>query len=103
MDKWLTVPKNEKGIEEYDYGVDSSDNMFSVIIPPEEYHNLLVDGIFDAINENCETGIDDYESEIIPLEQIENAISCVSNTSYPTFYNALQKAKEYQSFLATDF
>ena len=103
MNKWLTVPKNEKGVEEYDYGINSSDNLFTFIIPPEEYSNLWVDGIFDKINENCELEIDDFESEIIPVEQIEKAIRCVSSSLYPTFYNALQLAEKYHSFLATDF
>ena len=103
MDKWLTVPKNEKGKEEYNYGTDNSDNLYTTIIPPEEYSILWKNGVFDTINENCGLGIDDYESEIIPAEQIEEAIKYVSDSLYPTLFEALQKAKQYGSFMALDF
>ena len=99
--KWLTIPKNEVGMEEYENGIEGSENIISFTIPENEF-NALWD-VFDSINEKYDLLIDDFESEIIPAEIINDVIELVSKEKFPTFYEALILAEKYNSFLALDF
>ena len=67
--RFLTIPKNEEGIVEYDMGVESSNNLNVYYLPEEEFENLWV--AFNVINYHCGLLIDDYESEIIKGQDLE--------------------------------
>ncbi len=105
----MSIPKNEIGLDEYDHGVDSSENLIAIVFPEEEVYALFSDGIFDKINdllfENEKAsylGIDDYESEWIPQELLNDCIEMVHKNKYPVFYKALQLASEYKMPLWID-
>ena len=98
----FSIPLNEKGVTEYDYGVDSSENLVLIELPYKERNALFLDGVFDMVNEACDTYIDDYESRIIPADKVGTAIKLVSKRSYPTFYAALEMAIKYKSFCSVD-
>lgn len=101
--RFLTVPKNEEGIVEYDMGVESSDNLNVYYLPEEEFENLWV--AFNVINYHCELLIDDYESEIIKGQDLEKCkeILLEMKVKGPMFFQALDEAIRYNTLLALDF
>jgi hypothetical protein len=101
--RWLSVPINEKGIEEYDYGVEDTSNIKTFMLSEREFDVLYHQGIFDSINEECELFIDDYESEVISKENFETCDKIIGNANVPVFSEALELAKKYDTLLGLDF
>lgn len=101
--RFISVPVNSAGIEEYDYGVDESENLLLFLLPDEEAKRLW--DIFDIMNIECDLFIDDCESEIIPQEDLEKCKDLVDDIKedIPVFYGALLKAIEYGTMLGLDF
>ncbi len=98
----FSIPLNEKGVTEYDYGVDSSENLALIELPFDERTALFLDGVFDRVNEACGICIEDYERCTIPEDEVRTAIKYVDKSVYPTFYAALEMAIKYKSFCAID-
>ena len=63
--KFVSVPKNLKGIYEYDRGVQGSENLLFYNLPKVEFDYLVDNKIFEYLNEKGNLMIDDYESEIV--------------------------------------
>ncbi len=106
-DRYLTIPKNAVGKNDYDYGVENSENMEVYFLPEEEFEILITGGYFDKINAMCETMIDDYESSIIEnnmLSKCSDILLAVSK-NIPVFYKAISAARKYNNntFVALDF
>lgn len=102
MGKGLSIPLNEKGVSEYDYGVLESENLIFIEFPECEVNDLFNSGTVDIINEQYRLGIDDYESTLIPKDVLGDVISHISESKYPVFYKALKIAAEKGEFLALD-
>ena len=103
--RYLTVPKNEIGIEECDIGMDYSDNILTYELPEKEFNFLAINGFFNQINEVCETLIDDYESEEISSDNLDKCESILKSVKddLPIFYDVLQKAISYKTKIILDF
>lgn len=69
------VPKNKKGVEEFDCLVEEeTSNLKIVQFTPEDYFYLNKIKYLDSLNVECGCIIDLYEDDIIPLEKLNNAI-----------------------------
>ena len=102
--RWLSVSINEKGIEEYDYGVEDTENIRTFLLDYSEFEVLYnVGGIFDKINDSCNLLIDDYESEIITKEHFNKCKELIQDQNVPIFAEALNLAIKYDTLLGLDF
>lgn len=103
--KYVSVPKNSKGIYEYDTGVQGSENLLFYNLPKVEFDYLVDNKIFEYLNEKGNLMIDDYESEIVSYgvlkweTQIWDKIKDIT----PTFVDAIEKAITYKTFIGLDF
>lgn len=101
-DRYLTVPKNEKGIEEYNSGIEHSDNLIESVLSEDEFDTLYHSGVFKRLNERCGLMIDDYESEIINVDCINKCHDIIF--SIPgAFSKMADKAKTLNTILCLDF
>jgi len=100
--RFLTVPINERGIEEYDHGIENTENMIEIMLPEKEYVELKESGIFEFINEKCDLLIDDYESEIIDADDLRKCITQIE-LHKGIFLDHAYQAMKYKTFLALDF
>jgi len=101
--RYLSVPLNEKGIEELEYGVEQSDNIKVIYLSDSEFEELYQSGgVFDRINEECDLMIDDFESETISNDKLGYCLSIVEN-KHIKLMEALNLAKEYNTFVDLDF
>jgi hypothetical protein len=101
--RWLSVPINEQGVEEYDYGVEDTPNIKTFMLSEKEFNVLYYQGIFDNINNECELLIDDYESEVILRDYFEVCKRIIGNENVPVFSEALDLAIKYDTLLGLDF
>ncbi len=69
--RYLTVIKNERGLEEYDCGVEESENIKVYELPENEFEGLCKSGVFKKINNECNLMIDDYESELLSVDDLK--------------------------------
>ena len=103
--KYVSVPKNSKGIYEYDTVVQGSENLLFYNLPKVEFDYLVDNKIFEYLNEKGNLMIDDYESEIVSYgvlkweTQIWDKIKDIT----PTFVDAIEKAITYKTFIGLDF
>jgi hypothetical protein len=102
--RYLTVPINNIGIEEYNIGQET-DNIITLELSEEEFYSLYHGGVFDRINSTCNLLIDDYESEIINKNHFNECKNIISNSNLVTniFTKALDFAIEYDTLLGLDF
>lgn len=70
--RFLTIIRNEKGMEEYNLGIEKSLNMEIVELPEEEFNRIFKNGLFEKMNSNYNLMIDDFESEVVHKEEIED-------------------------------
>lgn len=75
-DRYIRVPKDNKAMEDYDYGVQKPEQMIEWILNDEEYNILNILKVFDELNNQCEIIIDDFEEEVI----IFNKLNIANNT-----------------------
>jgi len=103
--KWLTVPLNQKGIEEYDVGISGTDNMKEFELSDAEFLELMVAGVFANINVQCKLLIDEYESEYIDGANIDVAKAIIESApnKYGVMLEAITLAKEKGTALGIDF
>ena len=101
--RYLTVPYNEKGVQEYNHGIEKSENLYTVALPEEEFAALVTP--FRLINKECDLMIDDYESTTIAAEHLKKCQSIIANAqeNTPVFTKALETAIQYNTMLALDF
>lgn len=101
--RFLTVPYNADGIEEYNNGIENSNNMCTLELPEEEFEILRE--CFGILNKECGLLIDDYESEMIAGEA---AIRCKEiidslRIQVPVFYKAVDVAIRHAGVIFMDF
>jgi len=100
---FITVPKNDQGYQDYDIGIDESENFLSYKLSPEEYDRLFKAGVFRILEGMFkDVYISDGERNMITAEQfnkVGNAIDIVDGV----FMNAVRKAKEYGTCVFLDF
>ena len=100
--RFLTVPVNKKGIEEYDYGIEHTSNLLESSINEDEFNLLSSSGIFSYINSECNLMIDDYESETITASDLQRCMNVLAK--YPgAFLTAAKQAISHDTFLALGF
>lgn len=106
-ERYMTVILNEKGLEEYDFGIDKSANMIAYELPEFEFEKLCESDVFKKINKECSLMIDDYESEVINKEKLKQTKSILLNEkvlkSVPVFAKAFETACDDGIALAFDF
>ena len=109
-ERFIRVPKDEKAMEYYDYGIQKKEQMEELILTEEKYEYLDKIGIFNKINEKCDIIIDDYEEEILELERIPKALDVVNqfinnyaNEELIQLKRMLNLAVEHKTLVGFDF
>ena len=99
--RFLIVPLNEKGLEEYDYCVEDTVNIAEKELPLSEYNVLVNQGIFSKFNEKFTLNISDYECEEIISENLDKAFEFVLPFAdkLPVFVSCLNLAIEKRTLL----
>jgi len=102
--RFLTVPLNEKGKEDYDFGVEGGENTYECIMPEEEFSALDYSGILDRVSEMYRLDISEYESEIVGVDAAETMLQLIdeNKVNVPTAKRALEMAIEKGTFIAFD-
>ena len=100
---YISVPLNQDGIEEYDFGKENSPNIKVYEIVEKEFDKIHETGIFDEINDSCELLIDVYESEEIKEENLKIALDIAKNNNCEVLIQALKLAIENNTLVGLDF
>lgn len=100
---FISVPLNQKGIEEYDYGQENSKNIKEYAIGENEFNKIDKTGIFDNINNSCDLLIDVYESEIIKEDNLKLALDIAKKMDIAILIEALELAMEKNTLVGLDF
>lgn len=93
-ERFIRVPKDEKAMEDYDYGIQKQEQMEEMILSEEQYKVLDDIGVFDKINEKCDIIIDDYEEEVLELDKIPLALEVVNQLINSNSNEELDKLKK---------
>lgn len=100
--RYISVPLNKQGIEDYDCGKESN-NVKVFEIKEAEYNNIYEAGVFDEINNKCDLLIDDYESEEIKGNNLEIALDILKNNKCKVLIQALELAIKNNTLVGLDF
>ena len=103
--RYITVIKNNQGMRDYEYGIDASPHFNEFELEEDEFETIALSGFWQRINEKCELLIDDYESEMIPNNKIDECISIYDELKLSqdsVLYKALVNARSSVA-LALDF
>lgn len=108
--RFIRVPKDDKAMKDYDYGVQKKEQMEEMILSEAQYKALDDTGVFDRINEKCDIIIDDYEEEVLKLDKIPLALEIVNqlmnsndNEKLIELKNILNLAITYKTIVGFDF
>lgn len=108
--RYIKVPKNERSMNDYDYGVQNNEQTEILILDDNQYMTLNKIGIFNEINKKCDIIIDDYEEEVLEFKKIPVALDIVDEFILHYKNDELVKLKEmlnlasmYKTFIAFDF
>ena len=101
--RFLSVPQNTEGIEEYNIGIEESGNLYFDELPEKEFVELIP--CFSKINKEFGLLIDDYESEIIKKEHLSKCKKIINEAKadVPVFLKSLDMAMKCETMLALDF
>lgn len=101
----ISVPLNGLGVDDYNYGVENSENITEFKLTEEEFNNMDSSGIFDEINIVCNLLIDDYESEEIKEENLTKALNILQTkeTVCKKLITALKLAIDKNTLVGLDF
>lgn len=109
-EKYIRVPKDKKAMEDYDYGIETEEQMEDMILSEEQYSKLHETGVFDIINDRCDIIIDEYEEEVLELDKIPIALEVVTqlindnkNEDLIRLKEMLNLALAYQTIVGLDF
>ena len=100
--KWLTVPLNEQGKIDENYGKQHTPNLAEFILDESEFDSLWDNDVFKLINSRCNLLIDDYESEEISADNLRKCIDIIELVP-GKFREAALLAIEKDTYLALDF
>lgn len=100
---FLTIPKNAQGVQEYSFDTEEKTNCLTAILPEEEFLQLW-ENVFPKWNRFCHLQIDEFESESIPAEHLEQCRVIVerSGVQAPVLDCALRLAELYGTSLEMD-
>ncbi|WP_129600457.1 hypothetical protein [Anaerophilus nitritogenes] len=103
--RYISIPLNADGEEEYNNGIEDTENIKTLNLSDEEFNFLYSKGVFDDINNQCELLIDDYESEIIDNSKIQTCKEILSSfgDETETFKEAIRLAEANNTFIGLDF
>lgn len=103
---FLTVPMNDKGINDVDCMRDETPDLLEYVLPPEEFQKLQNAGVFKELNETYNLLIDTYESERIPFKACAGSLEILREVGVEKksiFATALKRALNYGTFVECDF
>ena len=100
--RYISVPLNEDGIKDYNYG-EESNNIKVFKLKENEYSDIYKSGVFDEINIYCNLLIDDYEAEEIDNANLEIALNIAIRKKSRVLVKALELAIERNTFVGLDF
>lgn len=103
MNRYISIPKNEIGIAEYDTGIDESENLVMMELPEKEFLQLIP--AFSMFNDMFGIMIDDCESEIIKSENLQECYKLINRfgLDVPVFLSAIKEGMKYGTMVALDF
>lgn len=103
--RYLTVIKNEDGLNDYEAGMEKSANFVTYELPDEEFEFLTQKEVWAKINKECDLLIDDYESEMIANEHLQKCETIVAplKDSAACFYKTVAESLKCNIALALDF
>ena len=101
--RFLTIPYNQKGMEEYDCGIQESNCMCTLELPDDEFETLL--HCFETLNKEFGLLIDDYESEMIADDALIRCKEIIETVEkqVPVFNRAVKTALRYNTVVFLDF
>lgn len=100
---FITVPKNEAGIHEYENWIEQSDNLEQFKIDPEEYSRLIKSGVIRVLEGTYkDLYIADGESNEISADQLKAVYKAI-NVVPGVFLSAIDKAIQYGTCVYLDF
>ena len=75
--KYITVPKTKEAEEKLSLDTAQPEELLEyVFLNEEEYYNFYKTGVFELINEKCDSLIGDFESD--ELKEIESLQECLN-------------------------
>lgn len=101
--RFISVPLNDQGIDDYNYGVEGSKNITEIKLGEDEFDKIYFSGVFDDINEKCNLLIDDYESEEIKGENLKIALDISKKKKCEVLIQATELAIEKNTLVGLDF
>ncbi len=77
--RYITVPKDKNAVEALDYDTATDEQLIEWKLTHDEFMELWNLQVFDKINSDCDTIIDDYENESITEKERLNQCFLVVN------------------------
>ena len=75
--KYIRVPRDNKAMEDYDFGIQKEEQLEEMVLSEEQYNKLNEIGVFEIINQACDIIIDEYEEEVLELSKIPTALEVI--------------------------
>lgn len=102
--RYISVPKNQIGIDEYNHcEIEKSENLEMFELPDDEFDILFNNGVFEYLNEKHHLLIDDYESEKLDVSVMDDCMEQIKNLDVPIFRKAVEMVVEHKTLLGLDF
>ncbi|MBQ9008989.1 MAG: hypothetical protein IJ088_06625 [Clostridia bacterium] len=100
---YITVPINKEGYDEYDHGIEFSDNLIVYHMPYDEYKKLVRGRVFRVLETRyIDLYIVDGESAVITAERLIKVYDAI-NAIPGVFLEAVDKAIELGTCVFIDF
>lgn len=99
---FITVPKNDKGYQEYDIGIEHTENMEEYALSPEEYRELHKNGVFRTLENELDVYISDGESCRMNAKDLQRVYMAIDITE-GVFMKAVKRAIELGTCMFLDF
>jgi len=101
--RFISVPLNEQGMDDYNYGVEDSKNITEIKLDEDKFDKVYFSRVFNDINEKCNLLIDDYESEVIKGENLKIALDISKKKKCGVLIQAIELAIEKNTLVGLDF
>ena len=93
---------NAQGENDIEFGTYPTENVEFISMPDEEF-SYWYNGITDKLNQQFGLLIDEYESETVPYEILEEFMKALdSEEQMPTLYSAIREAIRLKTNLELD-
>ena len=104
------MPKDKKAMKDYDLGQDKPEQIIEWKLTEDEFDILYKSGLFNKLNEKCNVIIDDFESEVIESEELNNAEKTLfklqenmNNREIVHLYDLILEAIKNKTLIAFNF